>query len=77
MTTLMLKDLEASQELDRRALAEIRGGDNGAVVGGQEFNDYSVIDIFSPNIVVKADTVLQLDNAINANILSPLAGILA
>ena len=76
MTTLLLKDLDAAQELDRTAQAEICGGDNGAIVGGQEFNDFSVIDLFSPNIVVKADTVLQLDNVISANILSPLANIL-
>lgn len=73
MTTLMLNDLEASRELDQKSLATIRGGDNGAVVGGQTFTDYSVIDLFSPNIVVKADTVLQFDDDFLVNVLSPAA----
>ncbi|MGB5277602.1 MAG: hypothetical protein WBO73_13715 [Gammaproteobacteria bacterium] len=70
---LTLKDLSADKELDRKAMTEVQGGNNGAVLGGQTFTDNSVLDLFSPNVVVKADTVIQLDADFLANVLSPAA----
>ena len=75
MTTI--KDLSVCKELDSKAVAEVRGGSNYSFVGGQFVTQGGGVAIGSPNIAVKADTVVQNDNDTLLNVLSPFANILA
>ena len=77
MTTLVITDLKPSEELDHEAMALIRGGSNTGIIGGQEVADTGVLSMFSPTIVVKADTLLQLDTDTLLNVLSPIASNMA
>jgi hypothetical protein len=77
MTTLVINDLKPSEELDFEAMSLIRGGSNTGIIGGQEVADSGVLSMFSPTIVVKADTLLQFDADTLVNVLSPLSSIMA
>ena len=65
---MMIKDLEMSKELDRDALAAVRGGYNIAVQGGQ-YAPQSIgggVSFFSPtaatNAAVNSPIAVQNDN---------------
>lgn len=70
---LTIKDLSASTELDRKALTEMRGGSNFAIIGGQHVHDGDGISIGSPSAVIKADAIVQGDQDVLLNVLSPLS----
>ncbi|MGB5679560.1 MAG: hypothetical protein WBN36_17425 [Gammaproteobacteria bacterium] len=68
---LTLKDLSADKELDRKAMTEVQGGSNFAYIGEQIVHDGDGIAIGSPNTVIKADAIVQNDNDLGLNVLSP------
>ena len=60
-TTLSIKDLSASQELDHETMSAVRGGDAIAIVGGNSAN-VAGGGIFSPTTVVQVGpTVTNVD----------------
>ncbi|MGB5602481.1 MAG: hypothetical protein WBO16_10680 [Gammaproteobacteria bacterium] len=68
---LTLKDLSADKELDRKAMTEVLGGSNFAYIGGQYVGDGDGVSIGGPNTVIKADAIVQNDNDLSLNVLSP------
>ena len=69
-STLIIKDLSVSKELDRKALGAVRGGSNYAIVGG---NAQTVVGggFISPVTAVQVGpTVTQTDASVDLNLAS-------
>ena len=77
-STLMIKDLALDQQLDRKSMSAVRGGNNYAAVGSFLQNTYqgggfaspsTNAGVYAPTVTQTGDTNMKLDTANLTNVL--------